>query len=537
MVSLSGKNEADEVDTVNPENEHYNQIKRNRLQLEKEFEEDPSAQTAKSLVDILKEEVQLAQSLGLNEEVNALQKEGLRVYREYVAHILLGIQASVRMGIDRENDYIQFLKEGKKEAGLFSRFSSKFASHDPYQLQIDKANQQLKSLKYIRDDSLAKAFEGLAKGPEADYDDIANQTRIAKESLDLWTKAADVQTDVWDREQEALSISRDAAVTVITLPAVFVSGAATAGVKGAAKLGAGQGAKLATLTSGAANIDDVSSGKKTVGEGVRDTVADGAKGAAAGAALGGALSKAGQGIKSAVEKSRRSASTVSSSAKSASARPAGRAADKARPSGSTQRPAGKSESAGSSARGRAEQANSSRYSPNNSSQSAGARSRPGGKSSSRQPNGRAERASGTGRSRPAGSSRRPGGRAEQANSSRYSPNSNSQSAGRSKPGAKPGTAKEKPTSSSQQPGKTQKPEAAPSGKAYKPLNPKDSPYKILGVERGASKDAINKAFRDKNLRYSPDRASGNKEDAQILLNAYDEVMTKGGFKVSKPLKD
>ncbi len=223
--------------------------------------------------------------------------------------------------IKREEANIHTIQKHKVTSGWFGKFNRLLTGSDPYAIDTDGgkkiiatmqfAKQLLEEAKTALTDkeqrelmNAARRMCGLSE-VDANYQEIGGVTDMGV------NRTVQDQGERYKTEQEAITVSRDVAVTAIVTGATLGTGTVLgAGAKGvqtvgaAVRGGATMGGTIAGMESGAKNIDDVQRGEKTIGEAAQATAIDTTKGAAGGGLFGGIFSAGGKLMKSGLEKFR-----------------------------------------------------------------------------------------------------------------------------------------------------------------------------------------------------------------------------------------
>jgi len=231
----------------------------------------------------------LVQIAGTSENAKLEEVHGKlnELYRE--------INERSRMVITGETSMMENAENGRKNSGWFGKLNRFVTLSDPYEIDIRNAKQKINTMEYVRKLQLPIIDAELAKkSQDMDIPKVIDAMNSFRNVVSTLSKV-NLDSDRWKQEQEALKVTRDVAITVMTLPTAFVGGAASASIQGvgrlaaikaAAQAGARIGARVAFTESTVRNTDEVVSGSKTFGEAAYDTTKDTAKGAATGAVVG-----------------------------------------------------------------------------------------------------------------------------------------------------------------------------------------------------------------------------------------------------------
>ncbi|MDD5751167.1 MAG: hypothetical protein PHS73_01445, partial [Candidatus Peribacteraceae bacterium] len=220
----------------------------------------------------------------------------------------------------REQSSMKDAEAARKETGLFGKFHRFLTLSDPYELVIRRSKQTISTIARLRETLLSEIKSEMEQGDRADKEKVADLLDRLEGNIRTFNKVDFSLNKAFDVEQDAITVTRDVGIAAATLPAALVGGTVSAGVHGAARLGALQAAKTTLLASGAMNAEDVQRGVKTIREAVADTAVDTTTAAIAGAAIGAAAAKGGEIIKKAVTSRSTASSAAEESAEALGAR-------------------------------------------------------------------------------------------------------------------------------------------------------------------------------------------------------------------------
>ena len=260
---------------------------------QQEHKDNPSTETAARLIDVLALQAKIFSINDDQEGFERVQKAGQTAVKNFLRQRLRTLGDRISSILNREEGYMKHAEKAKEESGWFGWMHRGITQSDPYAVEINTAKRKA-SVARLRKKMQQESIGSLryAQSPE-DFATIAENIAILERSIKTLNRV-DTDKSHFDLEESSLDVSRDVAVSLATLPAAFTGGSAAAGISGAARFGAVQGAKMAALNSGASNIEEVASGDKTVAEGVTSTVTDTAMGAATGALFGAGFYKGGE---------------------------------------------------------------------------------------------------------------------------------------------------------------------------------------------------------------------------------------------------
>ncbi|HLD64234.1 MAG TPA: hypothetical protein VI913_05055, partial [Candidatus Peribacteraceae bacterium] len=225
--------------------------------------------------------------------------------------------------IDSEEAQIKAIEDARRSAGAFGKFHRWLTKSDPYELDIKTCRNTIGAATHGKN-LLREAQAETNTNAQAD---LINQARILSGLGEMNATNFDNpvgmrQVRAGDRafheqllkdEQEAITVSRDVAVSTITTAGTLGGGAAVnvLGKGGhmaatttlaAMRSGAVIGGTIAAAESTAHNIDDVQRGEKDIKEATTDIAKDTMVGAALGAGLGAAGKKLEKPLKKAGNK-------------------------------------------------------------------------------------------------------------------------------------------------------------------------------------------------------------------------------------------
>lgn len=454
------------------------ELERARSAAETAYTGERSIENADALIAALEREIEAKESQGIGEEqLGLLRKMGLKMVHERNALVLMDARTALRSIIDREYANIDMAYRTQLESGWFGMLSSGLTGSNPYEIERGKSENALFRAERLERKILKEAFDELHKGPyEADMGKVKEIAAKVEAGIRNINKV-DTDTSHFDEEQEALTLTRNVSIAVITAPAAFVGGSAGAGIAGAARFGALQGAKVAFVSSGAGNVEDVQRGAKTVGEAVKDTSMDTAIGAGAGAVIGTGFAKGSQAVRGATQRMRSAPKARSESAPQAKPKTHSGAENASRQQTSTER--------------------------------TGAKARESAKSSHTE----------TARERSSADRADPrGGPTE-------------------KPGARPRATEDAPQRGAETKATGTSAERPQSG--FKRIDPRlnpdniDDAYKILGLEKGAPRKAVEKAFRRLHFKYHPDIDRGLNPSIKDIYTQNGKIISSAHQTISK----
>jgi curved DNA-binding protein CbpA len=209
------------------------------------------------------------------------------------------------MIIGREKTGIKEIKKNRASSGWFGALSRTLTLSDPYTLDIKNCKQKIAIMNTAKK-FLNEAKSILSSGKELDAKSmgkvktLVNQARRLAGMREVTTAFAvsdqaptspgvnrvDTDTERYEVEQEALTVTKDVSVAVITSVGGGAMGAAAktgVGIRALAASGARVGGVSAGAVSGSENAYAVAQGEKSISEAVKDTAKDTAIGAGVGA--------------------------------------------------------------------------------------------------------------------------------------------------------------------------------------------------------------------------------------------------------------
>jgi predicted RNA binding protein YcfA (HicA-like mRNA interferase family) len=222
------------------------------------------------------------------------------------------------MIINREGSTIRSAEQAKRDSGWFGGLSRALTLSDPYKIEISNARQKIGTAQHARTfveqakkekDPLrkvellnqARRLAGLREVKPGSFN--VSEQRPQSSGLNR----VDIDNSHFELEQEAITVTRDVAITTVVTVGTLGGGAAgslaTRGSQVAAQSTArvvGQAAFMGGLEAGAEstarNIDDVQRGEVTVGQAVGRVTRDTAVGAAFGGSIGAGVQGVSRGV-------------------------------------------------------------------------------------------------------------------------------------------------------------------------------------------------------------------------------------------------